>query len=127
MTEQQAILESRKLTKEFKGFVAVKDVNLRFEAGKIHALIGSNPAGKTTFFNLLTKFLIPTAAQIIYKGVDITQVPPARIACSVVVRSFQISAEFPHLTSLDNVRVAIHLHTNRYRPVRGKAIEPINH
>jgi branched-chain amino acid transport system ATP-binding protein len=107
MMEQQAILETRALTKEFKGFVAVKDVNLRFTAGKIHALIGPNGAGKTTFFNLLTKFLIPTSGQILYKGEDVTQVSAARIACSGVVRSFQISAVFPHLSALENVRVAL--------------------
>ncbi|MES2106033.1 MAG: ABC transporter ATP-binding protein [Pseudomonadota bacterium] len=104
---QQTILETRGLTKQFKGFVAVKDVNLRFEAGKIHALIGPNGAGKTTFFNLLTKFLIPTSGQIIYKGKDITQVSPAQIACAGVIRSFQISAVFPHLTVLENVRIGL--------------------
>jgi branched-chain amino acid transport system ATP-binding protein len=102
-----AILETRGLTKEFKGFVAVNQVNLRVQRGHIHALIGPNGAGKTTCFNLLTKFLVPSAGQILFNGDDITQDKPARIARRGVIRSFQISAVFPHLTVLENVRVAL--------------------
>jgi branched-chain amino acid transport system ATP-binding protein len=101
------ILETRELTKEFKGFVAVNKVNLRVRTGSIHALIGPNGAGKTTCFNLLTKFLTPTSGQIVFEGDDITAEPPARIARRGVIRSFQISAVFPHLTVLENVRVAL--------------------
>ena len=105
------ILEAKKLTKEFSGFVAVSDVNLQVKAGTIHALIGPNGAGKTTCFNLLTKFLTPTTGQIIYKGQDITQKSSAEIARSGLVRSFQISAVFPHLTVLENVRLALQQNT----------------
>jgi branched-chain amino acid transport system ATP-binding protein len=105
--DRHAILETRGLSKEFNGFVAVSDVNLRFEGGAIHAIIGPNGAGKTTFFNLLTKFQAPTSGHIFFKGVDITHVPPARIARSGIIRSFQISAVFPHLTALENVRVGL--------------------
>jgi branched-chain amino acid transport system ATP-binding protein len=101
------ILETRGLTKEFKGFVAVKGVSLKVRRGSIHALIGPNGAGKTTCFNLLTHFLEPTSGSIFYKGRDITGSPPARIARMGLVRSFQISAVFPHLTVLENVRVAL--------------------
>ena len=101
------ILETRELTKEFKGFVAVSKVNLQVKRGNIHALIGPNGAGKTTCFNLLTKFLIPTAGQILFEGHDITAEAPAHIARRGVIRSFQISAVFPHLTVLENVRVAL--------------------
>src|ERR1700749_1250195 len=101
------ILETTDLTKEFKGFVAVNKVNLRVRRGHIHALIGPNGAGKTTCFNLLTKFLKPSAGTITYKGQDITAMPPADVARLGLVRSFQISAVFPHLTALDNVRVAL--------------------
>ena len=101
------ILETRGLTKEFKGFVAVKDVRLRVERGTIHALIGPNGAGKTTCFNLLTHFLEPTRGEIRYNGRDITGASPATIARMGLVRSFQISAVFPHLTVLENVRVAL--------------------
>ncbi len=101
------ILETRGLTKEFKGFVAVNDVNLKVRRGSIHALIGPNGAGKTTVFNLLTKFLTPTAGTIFYNGQDITSDRPAQIARRGVIRSFQISAVFPHLTVLENVRVAL--------------------
>ncbi|CAN5117989.1 ABC transporter ATP-binding protein [soil metagenome] len=106
------ILETRHLTKEFKGFVAVNDVNLKIERGHIHALIGPNGAGKTTCFNLLTKFLAPTRGEIIFNGVDITRERPAQIARRGVIRSFQISAVFPHLTVLDNVRVGLQRATN---------------
>ncbi|MEO6565150.1 MAG: ABC transporter ATP-binding protein [Casimicrobiaceae bacterium] len=101
------ILETRKLTKEFKGFVAVKDVSLRVRKGTIHALIGPNGAGKTTCFNLLTHFLTPTRGQIFYNGTEITGSRPAAIARMGLVRSFQISAVFPHLTVLENVRIAL--------------------
>ena len=106
MTES-IILEARGLTKEFAGFVAVSDVNLKVRRGSIHALIGPNGAGKTTCFNLLTKFLKPTRGQILYKGQDITAMAPADVARLGLVRSFQISAVFPHLTAMENVRVAL--------------------
>jgi len=101
------ILETRNLTKDFKGFTAVKDINLKVETGTIHALIGPNGAGKTTFFNLLTKFLKPSAGQIIYDGRDITRDRPADIAQHGLIRSFQISAVFPHLSARENVRIAL--------------------
>src|SRR6478735_1446031 len=101
------ILETKGLTKEFKGFVAVKDVNLTIRRGTIHALIGPNGAGKTTCFNLLTHFLTPTRGQIFFNGREITGSRPAAIARLGLVRSFQISAVFPHLTVLENVRIAL--------------------
>jgi branched-chain amino acid transport system ATP-binding protein len=101
------ILETRGLTKEFRGFTAVHGVDLQIRRGTIHALIGPNGAGKTTVFNLLTKFLEPSAGQIIYDGHDITAERPADIARRGMVRSFQISAVFLHLTVRDNVRVAL--------------------
>jgi len=101
------MLEARGLTKEFKGFVAVNNVDLRVEKGSIHALIGPNGAGKTTCFNLLTKFLQPTRGTITYDGRDITRMDPAGIARLGLVRSFQISAVFPELSVLQNVRVAL--------------------
>jgi branched-chain amino acid transport system ATP-binding protein len=105
--DPEIILETRALTKEFKGFVAVKDVSLKIRRGSIHALIGPNGAGKTTCFNLLTHFLEPTRGQIFFKGREITGSAPARIARMGLVRSFQISAVFPHLTVLENVRIAL--------------------
>jgi branched-chain amino acid transport system ATP-binding protein len=101
------ILETTELTKEFKGFVAVDRINLRVRRGTIHALIGPNGAGKTTCFNLLTKFLTPTSGKIVFEGDDITHEKPAAIARRGVVRSFQISAVFAHLSVLENVRVAL--------------------
>ena len=101
------IIETRDLSKEFKGFLAVREVNLSVRRGSIHALIGPNGAGKTTVFNLLTKFLEPTGGQILYNGRDVTRAKPADLAREGMVRSFQISATFPHLTVLENVRIAL--------------------
>ena len=101
------VLETRKLTKEFHGFVAVNGVDLKIRRGAIHALIGPNGAGKTTVFNLLTRFLPATSGTVIYRGEDITQLRPAAVARRGLVRSFQISAVFPKLTVLENVRVAL--------------------
>ena len=107
MSSSDFILETRELTKEFKGFVAVSKVDLKVRRGSIHALIGPNGAGKTTCFNLLTKFLTPTSGRIVFDGTDITGESPAHIARRGVIRSFQISAVFPHLSVLENVRVAL--------------------
>jgi branched-chain amino acid transport system ATP-binding protein len=101
------IIQTDGLTKEFKGFVAVNNVNLNVRRGSIHALIGPNGAGKTTCFNLITKFLTPTRGRITYNGRDITADKPYEIAVKGLVRSFQISATFPHLTVLENVRIAL--------------------
>lgn len=105
--QSDIILQTRGLTKEFRGFVAVNNVDLSVRRGAIHALIGPNGAGKTTFFNLLTKFHIPTRGEILYDGVDITQERPAQTARRGIVRSFQISAVFPQLSVRENVRVAL--------------------
>jgi branched-chain amino acid transport system ATP-binding protein len=103
----EVILATENLTKEFAGFVAVNGVDLKVGRGTIHALIGPNGAGKTTCFNLLTKFLSPTRGRIVYNGRDITAMAPADVARLGLVRSFQISAVFPHLTVLENVRIAL--------------------
>ncbi|MCY0854474.1 ABC transporter ATP-binding protein [Cupriavidus sp. D39] len=107
MPHEDSILETRSLTKSFRGFTAVCDVNLKVRRGAIHALIGPNGAGKTTCFNLLTKFLEPTTGTILFNGIDITREKPAQIARRGVIRSFQISAVFPHLTVLENVRIGL--------------------
>jgi len=107
MNNNNTILETDGLTKEFRGFVAVNNVALRIQRGTIHALIGPNGAGKTTCFNLLTHFLAPTRGRIVFNGRDITGSRPADIARLGLVRSFQISAVFPHLTVLENVRIAL--------------------
>jgi len=101
------ILETKNLTKEFKGFTAVNSINLQVQRGHIHALIGPNGAGKTTCFNLLTKFLVPSSGSILFNGRDITRAQPAQIARIGIIRSFQISAVFPHLTVLQNVRIGL--------------------
>ena len=122
------ILETRGLTKEFKGFAAVQDVNLKVRRGTIHALIGPNGAGKTTVFNLLTKFLQPTRGSIAFNGIDITAEQPAQIARRGVIRSFQISATFGHMTALENVRVALQrkLGTSFHFWRSGKSLNQLN-
>lgn len=107
MVSTKPILSASGLTMEFRGFLAVKNVTLTVNEGTIHALIGPNGAGKTTVFNLLTKFLTPTRGEIHFRGENITRMKPAEVARLGLVRSFQISAVFPHLTVLDNVRVAL--------------------
>jgi len=122
------ILETRQLTKAFKGFVAVNGVDLRVERGHIHALIGPNGAGKTTCFNLLTKFLTPSSGQILFNGRDITAAAPARIARMGVIRSFQISAVFPHLSVLQNVRIGLQrtLGTSFHFWRSGRSLDALN-
>jgi branched-chain amino acid transport system ATP-binding protein len=101
------ILSAKGLSKEFGGFFAVNNVDLSIREGSVHALIGPNGAGKTTVFNLLTKFLLPTRGTIVHRGIDITKMPPAEVVQRGLVRSFQISAVFAHLSVLQNVRVAL--------------------
>ena len=101
----EVVLSARGLRKDFRGYAAVSDVNLDVHRGDIHALIGPNGAGKTTVFNLLTKFMAPTAGQILLDGVDVTREKPAALARRGLVRSFQISAVFPHLTVSENIVV----------------------
>src|SRR5258705_1581549 len=122
------ILETRGLTKEFKGFVAVDNVDLKVRRGAIHALIGPNGAGKTTTFNLLTKFLQPTKGTILFKDHDITRERPADVARRGVIRSFQISAMFPNLTVLENVRIALQrgLGTSFHFWKRERTLEVLN-
>jgi len=124
----ETILETRGLTKEFKGFVAVDNVNLSVRRGSIHALIGPNGAGKTTTFNLLTKFLPVTAGTILFNGQDITRDKPADVARRGIIRSFQISAVFPNLTVLENVRVALQrsLHTSYHFWRSEKSLDVLN-
>ncbi|AXK80866.1 ABC transporter ATP-binding protein [Pseudolabrys taiwanensis] len=107
MKNNDIILSTEDLTKDFAGFVAVNGVDLQVKRGTIHALIGPNGAGKTTCFNLLTKFLSPSRGRILFKGEDITALQPADVARLGLVRSFQISAVFPHMSVLENVRIAL--------------------
>ncbi|MBB3975544.1 branched-chain amino acid transport system ATP-binding protein [Rhizobium azooxidifex] len=119
--DPRVVLSARGLRRDFGGFTAVKNVDLDVHHARVHALIGPNGAGKTTVFNLLTKFLQPTHGTITLLGTDITNTPPDKVARMGLVRSFQISAVFPHLTVLDNVRVALqrpnNLSTQFWKPM----------
>ena len=112
MADTACALECQGLSKSFGGFYAVKNVDIAVPKETIHALIGPNGAGKTTCFNLITKFLQPTTGQILLEGKDITAAKPAEIAGMGMVRSFQISSTFPHLTLLENVRIGLQARTN---------------
>ena len=107
MADTEIILEAQHLSKEFFGFLAVSDLSLSVKRGTIHALIGPNGAGKTTLFNMLTKVFAPTSGTILYRGQDVTRLKPSAIARRGIVRSFQISAIFPRLSVIENVRVAL--------------------
>ena len=124
----RVVLSARGLSRDFGGFTAVKNVDLDVHDASVHALIGPNGAGKTTVFNLLTKFLQPTAGTITLMGTDITKTAPDKVARMGLVRSFQISAVFPHLSVLDNVRVALqrpnNLSTQFWRPL--SALDELN-
>lgn len=125
----RVVLSARGLGKDFAGFTAVNNVNLDLHHAQIHALIGPNGAGKTTVFNLLTKFLQPTRGEITLLGQDITHMKPDRVARMGMVRSFQISAVFPHLTVLENLRVALQrpngLATQFWKPLSSlKTLDP---
>ena len=127
-SEPRVVLSARGIRKDFGGFSAVRNVDLDVHHARVHALIGPNGAGKTTVFNLLTKFLQPTAGTIMLMGQDITRTPPDKVARLGLVRSFQISAVFPHLSVLDNVRVALQRPNNLahqfWRPV--SALDTLN-
>jgi branched-chain amino acid transport system ATP-binding protein len=112
MASAAAILETKNLTMDFRGFRALDGLDLRVQEGTIHAVIGPNGAGKTTLFNLLSGLLVPTLGQILFAGQEITGAPPYRIARLGVARSFQISSVFPHLTLLDNVGLALQASTS---------------
>lgn len=124
----QAVLSAQGLIKRFGGFNAVDGVSLSLREGSIHALIGPNGAGKTTCFNLLTKFLEPTSGTILFNGTDITRERPAQIARRGIIRSFQISAVFPHLTLLENVRLGLQraLGTSYHFWKSEKSLTPLN-
>jgi branched-chain amino acid transport system ATP-binding protein len=107
----QPILYTEGLTKAFHGFIAVNNVSFSLGEGSIHALIGPNGAGKTTLFNLLSKFMTPDSGRIVYRGRDISGVGPADVARIGIIRSFQISAVFPHFTAIENVRIALQRQT----------------
>jgi len=100
-------IETHGLVKEFAGFPAVNGVDLRLEAGRVHALVGPNGAGKTSLFNLLTGFLRPTAGRVVILGDDTTGLPPERIARRGVARSFQITSLFDQLTALEHAELAL--------------------
>jgi branched-chain amino acid transport system ATP-binding protein len=122
------ILVTEGLSKSFGEFRAVSDVSLRIRRGTIHALIGPNGAGKTTCFNMLSKFVPPTAGKISFNGRDVTAMRPADVARLGLIRSFQISAVFPHLTALENVRIALQRQRgDSFDFWRSKsALEPLN-
>ncbi|WP_079527639.1 ABC transporter ATP-binding protein [Halobacillus hunanensis] len=105
-------LETKQLTKQFGGLVAVNQVDFTIEQGKINAIIGPNGAGKSTFFNLISGTHPPSSGQVFYKDKDITKLPPNKIAELGIARTFQTTHLFEQSTVLDNVIVGHRLRTN---------------
>jgi len=111
MLQAPAVLRTRQLVRDFRGFRAVDQVDLDVADGSVHALVGPNGAGKTTLFNLLTGFLAPTSGRFELGGRDVTGVSPERISRLGVARSFQITSLFPQLTAREHVELALQSHT----------------
>ena len=105
--EQDVILWTEGLTKDFDGLRAVDNVSIKIERGICKGLIGPNGAGKTTLFNLLTGFLKPTSGRIFFEGKDITNLPPYKRARLGIGRSFQVTNIFQRLPVIENVRLAV--------------------
>ncbi len=104
------ILAVEGLTRTFGGFRAVSGLSFQVFPGEIVGLVGPNGAGKTTTFNLITGFLRPTAGRIRFRGEDVTGMPPHRLACAGLVRTFQQTRVFSRLTVTENVRLGLHRH-----------------
>jgi branched-chain amino acid transport system ATP-binding protein len=109
------VLEVKSLIKTFGGFKAVNNANLHVKKGEIVAVIGPNGAGKTTLFNLITGILKPDSGQVIFKGEDITGLPPYKICRKRMARSFQIVNVFQRLNVFENVQVAVLARTGKTR------------
>lgn len=110
-TDRRYLLEVKGLTKKFGGLTAINEVNFGVKPGEIHGLIGPNGAGKTTFFNLTSGVLKPTRGEIVFDGMNITQLKPYKIANRGLVRTFQANILFLDFTVLDNVLLGCHLQT----------------
>jgi branched-chain amino acid transport system ATP-binding protein len=105
--QQDAILETRGLTKRFGQFTANEDIGVSFPRGQLTAIIGPNGAGKSTFFNMVSGAFAPSAGEIRFDGRDITGLAQHRFAHLGIAKSFQVTNLFPDLTVLENVRVAV--------------------
>ncbi len=107
MATSTPVLATESLTRDFRGLRAVNGVSMRVDEGTVHALVGPNGAGKTTLFNMLTGFLKPTSGRIVFRGEDVTGLPPERMARRGMGRSFQITSLFEPLTVLEHVVLAL--------------------
>jgi branched-chain amino acid transport system ATP-binding protein len=105
-TQSSVILEARGLTKSFGAVTAAKDINVTVHEGEIVGVIGANGAGKTTFINMVTGYLKPSAGTIVFRGSDITGLRPRQVVRTGVCRSFQVSQLFRELTVLDHMLIA---------------------
>lgn len=112
--DEEIILETRKLEKDFGGIKAVHEVDFRLPRGQIRSIIGPNGAGKTTFFNLLAGRFKPTSGRILYRGREITGLPQHRVCRMGLTKSHQITSIFPKLTVFENVRLAAQMRVTRF-------------
>jgi branched-chain amino acid transport system ATP-binding protein len=102
-----SLLQVDRVSRRFGSLVAVDNVSMTVETGELRAVIGPNGAGKTTFFNMISGFLTPSAGRIVFDGVDITRLLPARRVWRGIARTFQITEVFPELTTRENLRIAV--------------------
>ncbi len=111
MSTSDIALQASDIVKSFAGFTALGGLSLQIRTGSIHAVIGPNGAGKTTLLGVFSGFIRPTSGSVHFDGRDITNADAADVARMGIVRSFQINSIFPHMTALDNVKVALQART----------------
>ena len=120
------MLEVQGVVKSFDDFLAVNEASLRVEKGEIVAVIGPNGAGKTTLFNLITGILQRDRGRVLFKGEDISGLPPFEVCKRGIGRSFQIVNVFSRLTVFENVQVAVLSHQRKsnvlFRPAQNLAV-----
>jgi branched-chain amino acid transport system ATP-binding protein len=104
---EPVLLRTERLTRAFESLVAVNRVDVTVQRGELRSIIGPNGAGKTTFFRLISGEMPPTSGRIWFEGREITGLSQHRIARLGIAKSYQITNVFPHLTVLENVRVAV--------------------
>src|SRR5215831_3759966 len=108
------LLRTERLTRAYGSLLAVSDVDVSVRRGELRSIIGPNGAGKTTFFRLVSGEMAPSAGRVVFDGADITGLPQHRVCRLGIAKSYQITNIFPHLTVLENVRVAVQGHRRAF-------------
>jgi len=108
------LLRTERLTRSFGSLTAVNGVSLTVRRGELRSIIGPNGAGKTTFFRLVSGEMEPSSGQVFFRDAQITGLPQHRVCRLGIAKSYQITNIFPHLTVLENVRVAVQGHARSF-------------